>query len=53
MEWSTASVVSAAQIDTLVLEEVERDRLVALGCHVHHVDTKVVVRVDVCTVSDQ
>jgi hypothetical protein len=52
MERSTASVVSAAKIDSFVFEEVERDRLVALSSHMHHVNAEVVVSIDVGAVSD-
>ncbi len=47
------SIVSAAQVEPTQLEEVNRNRLVALRSHMQHIDTKVVLSVDVCSMINQ
>ena len=48
MQGSAVPVVLASEFHALLLEEVQRDGLVALCRHVHHVDAEVVAHVHVC-----
>ena len=53
MHRCTPSVVSTSHIKTTQFEEVDRYRLVSLGGNVEHIDAKVVLCVDVCTMLDK
>ena len=53
MQRCTPSVIPTAQIQAPQLEEVDRNRLVTLRGHMKHVDSKIILGVNVCTMVDQ
>ena len=53
MHRCTPSVVSTAHIKTTQFEEVDRYRLVSLGGNVEHINAKVVLCMNICTMLDK
>ncbi len=53
MKRCAATIVSRSQVKASQLEKVDRDRLIALGSHMEHVDTKIVPDINVCPVFNQ
>ena len=53
MHRRTTTIISTSHIKTTQFEEVDRYRLVSLGGNVEHINAKVVLCVDVCTVLDK
>ena len=53
MQGCTPSIISTSHIKTTQFEEVDRYWLVSLGGNVDHIDAKVVLCVDVCTMLDK
>ena len=53
MHWCASTVIPGPYVDALLLEVIQRNRLVTLGGHVHHVDAVVVLRRNICAVLQQ
>ena len=53
MEWSASPVVPTVQREPALLEEVDRDWFVSLGCHMEHVYSIVVFGVNICPFFNQ
>jgi hypothetical protein len=50
MQRSALPVVSTFDIKPLFFEEVKRDRLIPLRCHMKHIDTEIVLNMHVASI---